>query len=115
MQPMTKPMINFFWKQQPFRLNLKGYQGNCITCFKKSDKKLFQIAKENPEAFNFFDKIETTYNNKHKIFRNNRTTKQILQESKYFNGKIKNDSDIYNYQLDLFENESCEVFSECGQ
>ena len=30
---MTKPMVNFWWNQQPFRLNLKGYQGNvCFYC-----------------------------------------------------------------------------------
>ena len=71
MQPMTKPMINFWWKQQPFRLELKGYQGNCITCYKKSDKKLFQIAKENPKAFDFFDRMEQLYGNGQQIFRKN--------------------------------------------
>lgn len=29
MQPTTKPVINLFWSLQPFRLDLKGYQGNC--------------------------------------------------------------------------------------
>jgi len=113
MIPMSKPMINFYWKQQPFRLNLKGYQGNCITCYKKSDKKLFQIAKENPNAFDFFDRMETLYGLGQQIFRNNRTTKQILEQAKGWNGKVKNDAEEYNYQLDLLEGESCEVFSEC--
>ena len=36
---MTKPMINFWWNQQSFRLNLKGYQGNCKWCYKKSTNK----------------------------------------------------------------------------
>jgi hypothetical protein len=34
-QPITKQKINFWWKQQDFRLELKGYQGNCVTCWKK--------------------------------------------------------------------------------
>lgn len=115
MQPMSKPMINFYWKQQPFRLNLKGYQGNCITCYKKSDKKLFQIAKENPNAFDFFDRMEVKYGFGQQIFRGNRTAKDILEQAKSWNGKVKNDAEEYNYQLDLLENESCEVFSECGK
>lgn len=59
--PMTKNKINFWFSQQPFRLNLKGYQGNCITCWKKSDKKLFKIYHENPRNFLFFNKMEMSY------------------------------------------------------
>lgn len=111
MKPMTKPMINFWWKQQPFRLELKGYQGNCITCYKKSDKKLFQIAKENPKAFDFFDRMEQKYGNGQQIFRKNRTTKMLLEEAKNWNGTVKDDSEN---EPTLFDNESCEVFSSCG-
>lgn len=111
MKPMTKPMINFWWKQQPFRLNLRGYQGNCITCYKKSDKKLFQIAKENPQAFDFFDRMEKQYGNGQQIFRKNRTTKMLLEEAKNWNGTVKDDSEN---EPALFDNESCEVFSTCG-
>jgi 7-cyano-7-deazaguanine synthase in queuosine biosynthesis len=111
MHPMSKQMINFYWKQQPFRLELKGYQGNCITCYKKSDKKLFQIAKENPKAFEFFDRMEKQYGNGQQIFRRNRTTEMILEESKNWNGSVKDDSEN---EPTLFDNESCEVFSSCG-
>lgn len=133
MIPMTKPMINFYWKSMPFRLDLKGYQGNCITCWKKSDKKLFQIAKENPSAFDFMNEMEEKYGNyfpaqRHEkfiisgkeipnnitFFRNNRSAKEILEQSKNWNGKVLNDADVYNYQLDLIGGESCEVWSECG-
>ena len=110
MQPMTKKMINFYWKNMPFRLNLKGYQGNCITCYKKSDKKLFQIAKENPKAFDFFDRMEKQYGNGQQIFRKNRTTEMILEESKNCNGTVKDDSEN---EPTLFDNESCEIFSNC--
>lgn len=111
MQPMTKPMINFWWKQQPFRLNLKGYQGNCITCYKKSDKKLFQIAKENPKSFDFFDRMEQQYGKGQQIFRKNRTTKMLLEEAKKWKGTVKDDSEN---EPTLFDDESCEVFSSCG-
>jgi len=119
MIPSNKPMVNIFWRSMPFRLELKGYQGNCKTCWKKADRKLYQIAKENPSAFDFMNKMEQKYpidpmgHNK-VFFRNNRSAKQILEEAKKWNGKIKNDADEYTYQLDLLGGESCEVFSECG-
>jgi hypothetical protein len=126
MIPVNKQMVNFFWRTMPFRLNLKSYQGNCITCWKKSDKKLYQIAKENPEAFKFMDIMETKYprvgseftkdpNAKDRVFfRNNRSTKQILKEADNWHGKIKNDADDYIFQMDLLGGENCEIFSECG-
>ena len=108
--PMTKPKINFWWKQQNFRLQLKGYQGNCVTCYKKSDKKLFQIAKENPSAFDFFDRMEEQYGNGQQIFRHNRTTKQILEQAKEWNGNVIDDSQNITIQTDLFS-ENCEPFT----
>ncbi len=133
MIPVTKPMINFYWRTMPFRLELKGYQGNCKTCWKKADKKLYQIAKESPKDFDFMNEMEQKYGNFSPpqrakkwvsegkeipkditFFRNNRSAKQILEEAKNWNGKIKDDSDEYTYQLDLIGGDSCEVFSECG-
>jgi hypothetical protein len=124
MIPVTKPMVNFYWKNQPFRLELKGYQGNCVTCWKKSDKKLYQIAKENPKAFDFFKLMEYKYSRvgaeflkdesckDRRFFRGNRTVSDILHEAQSFNGVVKDDSDFYSFQLDM-ESESCEVFSGC--
>lgn len=126
MIPVTKPMINFFWKQMDFRLNLKGYQGNCITCWKKSDKKLFQIYKENPKAFNFMDRMERKYPRvgaefekdisakDRTFFRNHRSANDIMIEADKWNGIVRNDAEQYSIQLDLFEGESCDVFSNCG-
>lgn len=126
MIPVTKPMINFFWKQMDFRLNLKGYQGNCITCWKKSDKKLFQIYKENPKAFDFMDRMERKYPRvgaefekdisakDRTFFRNHRSANDIMIEADKWNGIVRNDAEQYSIQLDLFEGESCDVFSNCG-
>lgn len=118
MIPMNKQMINFYWKNMPFRLELKGYQGNCVTCWKKSDSKLFQIYKENPKAFNFNIEIEKKYGNKngqkYTFFRNSRSTEDIIKLANEWNGKIKNDAEDYNIQLDLLNSDSCDVFSSCG-
>jgi hypothetical protein len=117
MIPATKPMINFYWRQMPFRLNLKSYQGNCITCWKKSDKKLYRIAKENPEAFNFFRQMENKYSfineEQYTFFRKNRFVDQLIEEAKQdTTNNSLDDSQQFDYQLDLL-NDSCEIFSEC--
>jgi hypothetical protein len=120
MIPATKAMINFFWHQMPFSLELKGYQGNCVTCWKKSDKKLFQIYKENPKAFDFMDRMERKYplnfntGKKEVFFRGNRSATDIMCEAENWNGKIKDDSKQYTFQIDLLGGDSCEVFSECS-
>jgi hypothetical protein len=126
--PMTKPKINFWWSQQPFRLELKGYEGNCKTCWKKSNAKLYKISQEHPEWFDFMLEMEEKYprvgaeflkENGHErvdrvFFRGNKSAKQIMEEGKSWNGNVKDDSELHDYQLDLFESESCEVWSSCG-
>lgn len=125
-QPMTKPKINFWWSLQPFRLELKGYQGNCKTCWKKADSKLYQIATEHREYFDFELEMESIYPRTgaefskdptakdRTFFRKNRSAKQMLAESESFNGVIIDDSmTIDNDELDLIGGESCEIFAEC--
>jgi len=124
---MTKPKINFYWNTMPFRLRLKGYQGNCKTCWKKSDKKLYAIAQESPEYFDFMDRMEDEYPRvgpefkrdetcvDRVFFRKNRSAKDIIDESKNFKGKVVDDAQIYDVQLDIFDDtESCDVWSNCG-
>lgn len=118
-QNITKQKVNFWWSQQKFRLNLKGYQGNCKTCWKKSDKKLFQIAKEKPINFEFMDRMETKYplglnGDLITFFRGNRSASDMIEQSKNHHSIVVDDSKIINYQLDLLGGESCEVWSECG-
>lgn len=114
--PMTKPKINFWWSQQPFRLELKGYQGNCITCWKKADKKLFQIYKENPSSFDFMNRMEQKYGmvrgEKSVFFRKQRSTNDIIEAATEFDGVVLDDADVYD--TDLIGGESCEVWSSCG-
>ncbi len=59
--PMTKPMVNEFWAGMPFRLQLKGYQGNCKWCWKKSLRKHLTLAAESPWVFDFPERMEREY------------------------------------------------------
>lgn len=139
----TKPVVNLYWSKMPFRLNLKGYQGNCKWCWKKSKKKLLRIAKDNPAFFDFPARMETKYGNYFPVnrrekwlkegkelpsnitfFRDRLSAVDILNLSIGANPIIPDDSINYAIQLvmhmevdeddlDLVGGESCEVFSEC--
>lgn len=123
-RPMTKKKINFWWSQQSFRLELKSWQGNCITCWKKSDLKLAKIYQEAPLKFNFMDKMESRYEFHYgtrpipkdeygvidiplRFFRGNKSVLDIANIAKnrpHIN--LKDDNDQYDMQ--------CEIFTECG-
>ena len=87
-------MINSFWSSMPFRLDLKGYEGNCKTCWKKSFRKLVTIARYNPHWFSFMRQMEIEFEEfikdtrKHKIkppvrfFRQNKTVSDIFKMAK---------------------------------
>jgi len=61
---MTKKAYKFLgWDQQKFRLILKGYQGNCGACYKKSNNKLMQMVKDDINYFEFLDYLENKYGN----------------------------------------------------
>lgn len=58
---MTKPKVNEFWQAMPFRLELKGYQGNCKWCWKKSLRKHLTLINESPEMYDFPERMEELY------------------------------------------------------
>lgn len=138
---MTKKHINFWWANQKFRLNLKGYQGNCGACFKKNINKLQQMVLDDINYFEFLVYLEDKYGNpngkipqkiiqieieidengtkyevavletlpkeeyKNVFFRNFISAREMIEMAKDFRGGIIDDH---------IEEESCEVFSNCG-
>ena len=87
--PMTKEMILVWWKHQNFDLQIPEHLGNCTWCWKKSDRKLYTLAKEYPEIFEFPKMLDSKYavtsnferKDKRQMFRRYRTTIDILNES----------------------------------
>jgi hypothetical protein len=57
-KPTTKAEIRHWWAEQEFDLEVPEHLGNCVTCWKKSFRKLMTIAKQEPERFDFFRKME---------------------------------------------------------
>lgn len=140
MKPMTKKHINFWWGQQPFRLNLKGYQGNCGACYKKSNNKLMQMVKDDISYFEFLEYLENKYGNP-----NGRVPEKIYYEHKDEFGKTTQTSEMEKVPTEEYKNvffrnfvsvremikmakdfeggveddsvetESCDVYSNCGE
>jgi hypothetical protein len=55
---VTKTDVASFWSGKTWRLSLPEHLGNCVACFKKSDRKLYTIARTRPESFDVFRRIE---------------------------------------------------------
>lgn len=116
-----KQDVNTFWEGQSFTLELEEHEGNCGTCWKKSDKKLYLIALEHPERFEFFRRMEEIYGyfnspldgRKRVFFRRNRSVEDIFKEAELYNAEILRKYIGYESdQLDMFGGcgESCEAF-----
>ena len=135
---ITKPNVNDWWRQQSFRLELKGYQGNCKWCWKKSLRKHFTIISETPKVYDFPERMEKLYGlvgpefsqkkvqergpvpvgYRRHFFRGNVSTemlKALYQQNRDNFKKFDDDSVVYkDFVLDLGGGceESCEVFSD---
>jgi hypothetical protein len=131
--PMTKPQINAWWDEQPFRLRLKGYQGNCAWCWKKSDRKLFTLIQEDPWIFDFPRAMEERYaqhgpefrktdwtpppDYRRVFFRESRSVDDLFEQARELGNDFKPAYDDHivfdpNYDIGAGCEESCEVFGE---
>ena len=115
---VDKQDVNDFWESMPFTLELEEHQGNCATCWKKSDKKLWLLAVEEPEKFNFMRRTEKQYqdvkpnNNgvRRTFFRRNRSTEDILNEAKDYDATTLRKMIGYKDDQDSGCSESCEAY-----
>lgn len=131
---ITKVHVNSFWDSMPFRLELKGYEGNCKTCWKKSFRKLATIARYNPHHFGFMRQMEVEFsefvkkermknapNRKISFFRENKFVSDIFEMASDPSIKdAEDDSRLINYQMNMWNDlnldstngceESCEAF-----
>lgn len=127
--PMVKPFphrkidVNEFWAKNGWRLNIKGYQGNCKWCWKKSLRKHLTIISETPDAYAFPERMEQKYpfagpgstGEPKRFFRDNRTVADIRKMAATIKFQPASD-DAREYQIDMFQldvgegcEESCEV------
>lgn len=136
---ITKQHINFFWNKMPFRLQLNGYQGNCKWCYKKSLRKHLTLLNQNPEYYDFPNRMEVMYGdfvNPNRLgllkkqgkelnlpihfFRDNLSANEMMVMAVGFTDFAKDDSLDINFQTSLIDGleldttngcvESCEIF-----
>lgn len=59
--PMTKQEVADYWAGMPFTLSLPEHLGNCVGCFRKSDRKLEMAHADEPELFRFCVDLEAEF------------------------------------------------------
>lgn len=122
---VTKADVREWWAAQSFNLNIPEHWGNCKFCWKKSNRKLLTIARENPEFFDFPVRMEREYSlaggerrdgeeRKPRVFfRGNRSALDILHEArtKQFEPYVDDKFIPFDDELDVGGacGESCEI------
>ena len=124
MKPTKKPEIINWFKDNSFDLEIPEHLGNCVTCWKKSDRKLMTIAKHSSEYFIPFQLIESKYSDilskkdgpvdgtERKIFRGHRNCQDIIEASKkgFNEWKEIHYEEQLDFEFDMCGSESCEAF-----
>jgi hypothetical protein len=87
--------VKRFWSQQSFQLAIEDHEGNCQTCWKKSDLKLYLVALEHPDRFEAFAYWERQYQHvkpnrdgKPRVFfRKHRSATDMIHIASHYNSK----------------------------
>jgi len=122
---VRKQEVKEFWESQPFELGLKEHEGNCKWCWKKSDRKLYTLALDNPDIFDFPKRMENEYGlaganvdgTHRRFFRHHRSAADILAEAGKANfEKFSERNFTHEPELDLGFGcgDTCEAFVEAS-
>jgi len=124
MRHTIKGDVIHFFRNNDFDLNLDERMGNCITCFKKSDRHLWTIAKMDQSYFDRFAEFERDYghikdasggrckpNDPYVFFRGNKSTRGILEASKQ--PFVEFDPTVHHTQMGMDLGEA-DISENCG-
>jgi hypothetical protein len=121
--PTTKEEVLEHWEAFDWDLNIEEWEGNCMTCYKKSLWKLANVHGKHPEAFEFHVAMERLYsragveheNNPNDpprvTFRKNIRTKDLIElfktspEIKTFHQAQRHRESPCSGQCEMFETE----------
>lgn len=130
--PTDKPRVNLYWAGMPFRLEIPSYLGNCVGCYKKGDRVLFAAYNEDSTIFDFAISMEQYSGfvpserkailrqkgkeipEKLTMYRNNRSATEMASLAKQWRGVARDARQNTTVQFDLFDTESCDIHSNCG-
>jgi len=114
---------NRFWKDQPIKINIPAYKGNCDMCFEKSNRKLMTIIKQEPHKAEWWDNMIQKYGNV--LIQDKPSYNDLLKQNNgmSFYRKYKTIEDlvkmaeqpfnIYNDEY-IYENDLFDLEGECG-
>lgn len=118
--PMRKMDVNAFWRSQPKRLEITGYQGNCVWCWKKTFRKHYTLIEDDRSWYDLPKRLEADYplagynldGTPRTFFRGNRSTKDILLEADKPFVRFDDENRKYDACIDVAGGcgESCEVY-----
>ncbi|HKY06773.1 MAG TPA: phosphoadenosine phosphosulfate reductase family protein [Candidatus Binatia bacterium] len=119
---VTKSIVLDYFRGLPFDLYLPEHRGNCLSCWKKSDRKLLTLMNETPSCFNFMERMERLYPNAgpgdqdrpRRFFRLNRTVLDLTVMSLEPFNAFRDDNEVFDPELDVGGGcgETCEVFAD---
>lgn len=103
---LFKEDVLHFWDSLDWRLNIPEHYGNCLTCFKKSTRKLVTIAREAPEWFLPFAEFEDRYSHVKapdtpRIFFRGKNTVRDIFEMKYSDIESFVDGNFIEYDSEI--------------
>tara|TARA_Y100000296_G_scaffold87234_1_gene130838 strand:- start:2751 stop:3620 length:870 start_codon:yes stop_codon:yes gene_type:complete len=124
--PTTKAQVIHWWSHQDFDLEIPEHLGNCVTCWKKSDRKLMTIAVEEPERFDFMRRMEKAHahtganaeERPRVFFRKHKTVDDIFEmASKPFKKFVDHKPELQLGLLDDLDlsggcSESCDIYAD---
>lgn len=111
--PMSKQDVLDWWEDQPFDLGIDEREGNCVWCWKKSEKKHFANIASNPEWYEVPRQLEREFS----------SAKPERGDQVFFRGALSTDQLFKHYEAVDFDprylpkteesgscSESCEAF-----
>jgi len=126
---ISKRYRNKFWDNQPIKIKIPAFKGNCDLCFEKSNRKLMTILKEEPQLGQWWESMIDKYgklekenapayndimheNEQMTFFREYKTIGDLVKMAQKPFSKA---TDEYIYENDLFDFEGdcgsgCQVF-----
>lgn len=120
----NKAMVKDWCNKRAYKLGLSSHQGNCDMCWKKSERKLMTLIKDEPNRILWWDKMEQKYSNliiesrdtinnppPYTFFRNNKSAKDLIEDSEF---SFESYADLDDLQLSMFSNEIDFEPSGCG-
>lgn len=112
--PTDKQDVLDWWEDQEFDLEIDEFEGNCLGCYKKSDKKHFLQMDRDRGVYDFHSRMESLYRNvgpqegERVFFRGNRSTEMMF--AAYEEQKDQPKRRIIDIYEDGGCSESCEVY-----